>query len=1472
MDILHSYKDNCGFGLLANIKNIASHDNLKDALSALEKMMHRGAIAADGKSGDGSGLLFSMPTKFLKAKAHELGVDLPEQFGIGMFFLNQNSNYDEIDEVFLNNDLKVILKREVPIDTKCIGEQALKTLPKIVQYFVIADSLLATKRFESLLYLSKKDLFRKYNEDEDFYISSLSSKSIVYKGLIMPTFIKDFYLDLKNENFEISFALFHQRFSTNTLPRWSLAQPFHSLAHNGEINSISANRFGVYSKTPALKSKVFSENELKRLLPITKDSLSDSGSLDNYFEFLIANGYDFFKAIRCIIPAPWQNSPHMDSDLRAFYEYSSGNFDPWDGPAAISFTNGRYIACVLDRNGLRPAKYIITKDDRLVIASEYGVVDINEDNILEQGRLQSGQMIGVDLKYAKIIDNNQINDYIKKTKPYNEWVSKKLKYLEEYIDVAFLETKDYELEHLIEFQRYANITQEVKDLIIKPMAKDAKEGVGSMGDDTPLACFSTQNRNFSHFFRQKFAQVTNPPIDPIREKIVMSLNIGFGEQRNILEENEEHANRLKSVSPILMQEKYDLLCNFSMPNKPRFDKNYLSKHFDTTFKHDLKLSLNKLALNIAKAIREENIRIIFLDDRKINKTCFIMPINLVVGRINQVLLEQNLRHLVTIIAITCEVYDSHSSASLFAFGANAIYPYLLYATVYDEYKNLSTYHLKEKLKNTHIAITNGLLKIMSKMGISTIASYRHSKLFDIIGLDKEILNDCFFGANLLLPGLSYEDIFQRIKKNHEDGFDDYSKTKLIPLELGGFYKFLFEKEYHDYNPSLIDAIHKASKTNNQNDYENIKNLIKARKFKMPRDFLEIKSDKKPISIDEVESVESIFKRFNTAAMSLGSISKLAHEAMAVAMNELGGMSNSGEGGEEKIRLTSAKNSKIKQIASGRFGVTPEYLVSADEIQIKVAQGAKPGEGGQLPGHKVSSLIASLRYTLEGVTLISPPPHHDIYSIEDLAQLIFDLKQVNPKAIIAVKLVSTAGVGTIAAGVAKCYADKIVISGADGGTGAAPLSSIKFAGNPWELGLIEAHNALKVNDLRHKVHLQTDGGLKIGLDVIKAALLGAQSYAFGTIILVILGCKLLRICHLNRCSVGVATQNEELQKHFSGSVEAIKNYFHFLAHDIREILASMGYASLNEIIGRNDLLKVVDDEFARKFDFSSLVQKIDGKEICDNAKNEPYDKNEFEKDILKQVYRVIEDPKDKVEIFAKIKNTNRSFGALISGEIAKFYQNEGLPQKAIHIHLEGTAGQSLGAFLVNGVNIILNGSANDYVGKGMNGGSIVIKSTKEGEKFSSAGNTCLYGATGGEFFTTGSVGERFCVRNSGAVSVVLGAGDHACEYMTGGVVVILGSTGVNFGAGMTGGVAFIYDEKQDFIDKLNQELVVAQRIDTNYTDEERYFLKRLLMRYERKTKSKKANFILQNYRNALHNFWMVRPKDLTKTPLNPEDGD
>ena len=1456
-DLFASFKDNCGFGLLCSIDNTPTHQNLEDAVTALSRMMHRGAIAADGKTGDGSGLLLSLPRSFFEYVAAKDGMDLPEQYAVAMVFSRNESDFDVIEKICANNDLKVIYTRTVSVDTNALGEQALATLPTIKQVFVVPRSPVETERFEALIYLSRKEIEHALKDDRDFYIPSFSTKVVSYKGLVMPTHIKEFYKDLADENFKISFCLFHQRFSTNTLPEWRLAQPFRMIAHNGEINSVTANRFNVKAKMATVKSEVFTDEEMERLTDVIQDGMSDSASLDNFMEFLRVNGVDFFKAARSLIPAPWHNAPQMDTDLKGFYEYTSTCFEPWDGPAAVSMTDGRYIGCVLDRNGLRPSKYIITTDNRLLISSEYGVLQLPEEQIIQRGRLQSGEMMGVDLKYGKVLTSTDIDNYLKSMFPYNKWMGQNMSYLQEHVPNTHVEKISTDHKVMEAKQRYFNYTLELMREVIKPMMIEGKETTGAMGDDTPIAAFSTQQRNFTDFFKQKFAQVTNPPIDPIREKSVTSLNTGFGEIRNVLSDDAEHAKRLKTVLPIMSAEKFAVLKEFGTEGNEKYDPAYKMACYSTTYTHDLKGSLNDLVEKIVADVRQKGIRTVILDDRELSVETKVLPMLMVVGRLNTVLIEEKLRHLVSIVAVTGEVFDPHSAACMIGYGVAAIYPYLLYYTVEqlaDENDDMAI-----TLKRIRRAMGGGLLKIMSKMGISTVSSYRNSKLFDAIGLSNEIVTECFSGTHGLLKGLGYEDINARLNSNHERAFTDAFESKSKVLYKGGYYKYKRGEEFHDFSRPTIAAIQQCAFSGSREDYKKLEELVDKRDKKFIRDFFELNSPRAPISIDEVEPASEILKRFSSAAMSMGSISQEAHEVLAEAMNTIGAKSNSGEGGEDPKRYGTIKNSKIKQVASGRFGVTPEYLRSAEEIQIKVAQGAKPGEGGQLPGSKVSPLIASLRYTKPGVTLISPPPHHDIYSIEDLAQLIFDMKQINPKAKVAVKLVSTSGVGTIAAGVAKAYADKIIISGGDGGTGAAPIGSIHFAGNPWELGLYEVHNSLKANNLRGNVTVETDGGLKTALDVVKAAIFGAEEYAFGTGALVIVGCIMLRVCHLNTCGVGVATQDPHLRERFKGNVQKVVNYFTLLAEEVREILASLGYRSIEEIVGKTELLKIIDDEYAKKFDFEQFLQKVEGVNTCQVSFNEPYDQNEYEKAIVEELMSTIKDPSKPVVLNKEISNLNRSFGTRISGEIAEYHGNKGLPEDTITINIIGVVGQSLGAFLSKGVTINVHGAGNDYIGKGMNGGRIVITSSKSGPKFALGGNTCLYGATGGTLYISGQVGERFAVRNSGATTVVEGTGDHPCEYMTGGTVVILGNTGVNFGAGMTGGKAFVYDEEGTFYEKLNPELVEALRIDTDELDFEMFTLIALLKDYVEKTGSKKAQCILDNARECIRKFWLVVPR-------------
>jgi glutamate synthase (NADPH/NADH) large chain len=1473
MNIAEQFHDACGMGILAHLKSQPSHLLLEDSIHALSRMMHRGAIAADGKTGDGCGILCAMPENFMRLVAREQGVSLPKDFAVASMFLTDAENQLKLfGKHCADNDLEIALVRDVPVDTSALGEYALDCMPKIVQAYVIPAELHATHRFDALIYLTRKEIEFSLKDDQNFYIASFSRTLLSYKGLVMPDHLQQLYPDLNSVEFTTHFVLFHQRFSTNTLPQWRLAQPFRNLCHNGEINSIQGNRFNSLAKSAAMHSPVFSDEELERLLPILQDGGSDSANLDNMFEFLLLNGVDYFKAARILVPPARHNVAHMPAKLRSFYEYTSAAWEPWDGPAAVSMTNGRYIGCMLDRNGLRPAKYVITTDNRILITSEFGVLGTPPDKVRERGRLQSGEMIAADLQTGQVFKSTDIDRYLMESQTYSEWLTDRTHYLMEFIEHQFEDTRPFQYEELPKLQSYHNVTHETMEYVIKPMLREGKEPTGSMGDDTPPAAFSEVQRDFADFFRQKFAQVTNPPIDPYREKAVMSATIGIGEIGNPLVETADRSHRLKNTSPVLSHEIFEALLSFGDTDKTNFKACYRNRFFTTGFTDNLPQSLEKLGEEVVTSVRDKGIRIVILDDRVLDEKTKTMPMAMVIGYINRCLLKERVRHLATLVAVTGEVINPHQACVLIGFGAVAIYPWLLYASglTICENEEMTQRETRLALKNLYESLTMGILKVMSKMGISTVSSYRNAALFDILGLANEIVDRCFPLATAVIPGLGFAEIEERISKVHTQVFKKSYMQPIYPLGLGSAGRDNPGGEYHDFNSKAIVTIHQFAETRTREDYLKFRSLIYDRGERFVRDFLTWNSTNPSIPIEEVEPVDAITRRFDSAAMSLGSISPEAHEALAEAMYILGGASNSGEGGEAPERLKTTRNSKIKQIASGRFGVTPAYLRSAEEIQIKVAQGAKPGEGGQLPGEKVTPLIATLRHTIPGVTLISPPPHHDIYSIEDLAQLIFDLKQVNPDARISVKLVSSAGVGTIAAGVAKAYADRIIISGADGGTGAAPQTSIKYAGNPWEIGLAEANQSLKGNNLRDLVQLQTDGGIKTGRDVVKAAMLGAEFYGFGTSLLVMLGCKLLRVCHLNRCTVGVATQDKNLRAHFVGTVDKVVSYLRNVAEDVREILAELGCKSLDDVIGRVDLLKQIEGVKSGQFNFDSILHHIEGPNSKQRP-NEPFDRNLYEKQLLEEVTPAIKDPDNEILIEREITNLNRSVGAMISGEIAKIYGDAGLPKDAIILKLTGVAGQSLGAFLAHGVSIFLNGVANDYVGKGMNAGRIIITPRIYQEGTAVVGNTCLYGATGGKLFAAGMAGERFGVRNSGALSCVEGVGDHACEYMTGGTVVILGETGINFGAGMTGGAAFIYDRNKTFIDNLNGELVEARRIDVDDDNEGKMYLKTILSSYYDRTDSPKAKLILENFREELAYFWMVTPKDM-KAPLNPKQGD
>ena len=1272
----------------------------------------------------------------------------------------------------------------------------------------------------------------------------------------MPIDLSNFYLDLADIRMQSAICVFHQRFSTNTSPQWHLAQPFRYLAHNGEINTINGNRQWSRARTYRFKSPLLPD--LKDAAPFVGQSGSDSSSLDNMLELFLAGGMDLYRAMRLLMPPAWQNSSLMDDELRAFYEFNSMHMEPWDGPAGVVMTNGRHVACNLDRNGLRPARYVITRNGFITLASEVGIWDYGEDEVVEKGRVGPGEMLALDTYTGKLFSSNDIDKDLKGRHPYREWLNKNVRRLIPFdeLEANKIGVRAFTDVEMSQYHKMFNYSYEEIHQVIKTLAENGQEATGSMGDDTPMAVLSSQPRVLYDYFRQQFAQVTNPPIDPLRERYVMSLGTCIGREHNVFNETSGHADRLLFSTPVLMYTGLKQLRELD-------PEHYRSDTLTLTYDGDegLEAAIIRLCDEAEDLVRNKSTVILILSDRQIHKGLLVIPAAMAVGAVQKRLVDQQLRCDSNIIVETASVRDSHHYAVLLGLGATAIYPYLAFETIEQLVEqgqiNLSP---RDAVVNYREGINKGLLKILSKMGISTIASYRCAGLFEVIGLNDNIMKLCFSDLPSRIQGADFSDIEQDCINLARKAFLPHQK-----MSHGGLLKYVHGEEYHAFNPNVVNYLQRAVRNGNYDDYRQFADEVNNRPASMLRDLLVLKNDCEAIDIDQVESNSDLFKRFDSAAMSIGALSPEAHEALAIAMNRLGGYSNSGEGGEDERRYGTVKNSRIKQIASGRFGVTPHYLVNADVLQIKVAQGAKPGEGGQLPGDKVSPLIAKLRFSVPGVTLISPPPHHDIYSIEDLAQLIFDLKQVNPKAIVSVKLVSGPGVGTIAAGVAKAYADFITISGYDGGTAASPLTSVKYAGCPWELGLAEAHQALVTNGLRHKVRLQVDGGLKTGVDIVKAAILGAESFGFGTAPMVALGCKFLRICHLNNCATGVATQDDVLREQFfKGLPEQVMNYFKFMAHDVREILARLGVKSLTEIIGRVDLLTQVEGISAKqqKLDLSPIIAPVIAKEntaLYKTEDNTPFDEGKLNQQMLSAAQDAVAHSSGG-EFRFTIQNTDRSVGATLSGEIARHHGNQGMAASPITMHLSGTAGQSFGVWNAGGLNLILTGDANDYVGKGMTGGIITVKPPKGVEYLSHKtmimGNTCLYGATGGKLYGCGRAGERFAVRNSGCHAVIEGTGDHACEYMTGGIVTILGDIGINFGAGMTGGFAYVLDERGDLATRLNTESIEMLAVDDIAIHQEH--LRGIINHHFEATGSLRAQEILLDFDKFAPLFKLIKP--------------
>ncbi|ROR34497.1 glutamate synthase large subunit [Inmirania thermothiophila] len=1453
--------DSCGFGLIAQMDGEASHRLVRTAITALERMTHRGAIAADGKTGDGCGLLMRLPEAFLREAAAEAGIRLGARFAAGPVFLSQDPAQaararERLAAELAAEGLEPAGWRTVPVRPEALGEQALATMPRIEQVFVHLPADLDGDAAERRLYAARRRAEKALADDPVFYVPSLSARVIAYKGLVMPAYLPVFYPDLEDARLASSLCVFHQRFSTNTLPQWRLAQPFRFLAHNGEINTIQGNRHWSIARTAKLRSPHL---DLQGLAPLVDLEGSDSCALDNMLEALVMGGLDIFRAMRLLIPPAWQNIETMDPDLRAFYEFFSMHMEPWDGPAGIVLTDGRHAACILDRNGLRPARWVITRDRVITLASEIGVHDYRPEDVVRTGRLRPGEMIAADTATGELLLPADIDARLRESLPCKRWLAAHAVRIGTAEDApAVREPMPRERLHALE--KLFQVTLEEREQVIRVLAEAGQEAVGSMGDDTPLAVLSRQPRVLYDYFRQQFAQVTNPPIDPLREQIVMSLETCFGAEGNLFEAGEAHAHRVVVDSPVLSEDKLERLLALEDPR-------YAHHRIDCTYGEEetLRAAVERIAAEAEEAVRAGKV-ILLLSDRDVAPGRLPVHALLATGAVHHRLVRAGLRCDANIVVETATARDPHHFACLIGYGATAVVPYLAYQILHDMAASglVRGKDAARLARDYRKGINKGLYKILSKMGISTITSYRGAQLFEAVGLHEEVVALCFAGTTCRIQGAGFAELDAEQRLLAREAWNPRRARR-----PGGLLKFVHGGEYHAYNPDVVRALQEAVRSGDYARYLEFARLVNGRPPAALRDLMRLREAPEPIPLEEVEPEEALFPRFDTAAMSLGALSPEAHEALAIAMNRLGGRSNSGEGGEDPSRYRTERVSKIKQVASGRFGVTAEYLVNAEVLQIKIAQGAKPGEGGQLPGHKVNELIARLRYTRPGVPLISPPPHHDIYSIEDLAQLIYDLKQVNPEALVSVKLVAERGVGTIAAGVAKAYADLITIAGHDGGTGASPLTSVKYAGAPWELGLAETHQVLRANDLRDKVRLQTDGGLKTGLDVVKAAILGAESFGFGTAPMVALGCKYLRICHLNNCATGVATQDETLRRHhFKGAPEMVMNYFRFVAREAREWMARLGVRRLEELVGRTDLLELLPGETPkqRRLDLSPILSDggvpADKPHTCRVERNRPFDKGELAERMVADMREAIANRRGG-EFRYEIRNCDRSIGARVAGEIARRWGNQGMADAPITVRLRGTAGQSFGVWNVGGLHLHLEGDANDYVGKGMTGGKIVLRPAPEAgyvwRDNVIMGNTCLYGATGGRLYAAGIAGERFAVRNSGAVAVVEGVGDHGCEYMTGGAVVVLGPTGINFGAGMTGGFAFVLDRERCFVDRYNHELIDIHRLHPEPMEAHRAFLRRLVAEHVAETDSPWGREILEHFADFLPHFWLVKPK-------------
>ncbi|MEI8086310.1 MAG: glutamate synthase large subunit [Paludibacter sp.] len=1465
--------DACGVGLVLNLHGEKSHNIVANGLQVLENMVHRGAESADNKTGDGAGILLQIPHEFILLQ----GIPVPAKgkYGTGLVFLPKDEKKADlclnvIKEYVEKEGLTLLAIRDVPVNSDILGETSAFNEPQTKQIFVTGAS--SQEELERKLYIVRKKIENSISKsiiakDRSFYIVSLSTKQMIYKGMLSSLQLRTYFPDLSDKNFTSGIALVHSRFSTNTFPTWDLAQPFRMLGHNGEINTIRGNRQWMESRESVLKSDQL--GNLNDLYPIVQPGMSDSASLDNVLEFLVMSGKSLPHAMAMLVPESWNKKNPISDNLRAFYEYHSTFMEPWDGPACLLFSDGRYAGGMLDRNGLRPARYMITHDDTMIIASETGTVEFEPANIKAKGRLKPGKMLMVDTELGTIYYDNELKEGLAKAFPYREWLDRNCVSLDNISSGRTVKNDLPNYETLL--HAYAYSKEDIERLIL-PMANDGFEPTSSMGNDVALSVFSDKPQRLFNYFRQQFAQVTNPPIDPIREELVMSLTGYIGSvHQNLLQAAPEICKMVKLKSPVLTNTQFDILSNLQYKG---FYTISLPMLFDPkSGSAGLEKAVQELCLSVEKAV-DDGKNYIVLSDRGVDATHAPIPSLLAVSAVHLYLVQKRKRMQIDIVVESAEPREVMHFALLFGFGANAVNPYMVFAIINDRIKSGDIQMDMESAKKHYIkAVNKGLMKVLSKMGNSTLRSYRGAHIFEAVGLSSTFLAKYFKGISSAIEGIDIEDVAIEVLHPHHEAFFPAEGEDPTQLENFGQYAYRNDGEKHAWNPETVARLQIATKTN---DYTKFKEYVKAVDEKPApifiRDLMDYKRN--PIDINEVEPIESIMKRFVTGAMSYGSISREAHEALAIAMNIVGGRSNTGEGGEDperyKIREDGlSTRSAIKQVASGRFGVTSEYLVNADEIQIKMAQGAKPGEGGQLPGHKVDKIIAKTRHSIPGISLISPPPHHDIYSIEDLAQLIFDLKNINPTAAISVKLVSETGVGTIAAGVAKAKADLILISGAEGGTGASPSSSIKHAGLPVEIGLAETQQTLVMNNLRGQVRLQTDGQLKTGRDIVIAALLGAEEYGFATSALLILGCVMMRKCHLNTCPVGVATQDEILRKHFTGKHEYLVNFFKFLAEDVRENLAQLGYRSMNEIIGHAELLErknIVGNSKIQKVDLSKImyVPKNIAELELHHVKDQDHKlENVLDRELIKKSLPAL-DLCMPVQITTKIKNTDRAVGAMLSGEVAKRYGQNGLPNDTIKAQFVGSAGQSFGAFLSKGIFFQLTGEANDYVGKGLSGGKIAVIAPKEStfqpENNIIAGNTLLYGATSGELYVNGVVGERFCVRNSGAIAVVEGAGDHCCEYMTGGRTVVLGQTGRNFAAGMSGGVAYVLDEIGNFDFFCNMEMVELSLIEDSMDSKE---VQGLISNHFKYTGSTRAKHILDNWSKYVDKFKKIVPIEYKK---------